>query len=201
MKTKDMLKRSYYALASIAFFIVLLTFSTASFLETVSRNFFYWDIGISGVIFTLTVSVYCWIMSRHNWRNSWKWWAGTIPIILLVLRFVGIKILMSVARNNQEFININILNHIFFGVLILYAAVITFCSKTKYDYRHIQPVQTKVETRLFKWLPIIAQIVLWICLIYSLRDFIYSWIEWWPTEEWASEEFNHLQNKFEQYGL
>ena len=193
MNATTTIKRLYRATTSVVFFVIVLTFCTLKFGGVYNRVFFYWDIGIYGAIFTLATAIYCWIMTHKNWETIWKWLASAIPIMLLLLQFAGVKMLTTIARNNQEFININVLNQIFFGVLIIYIAVITFYSKTKL------PIQTKIGTHIFKWLSIVAQIALWICFIMILPTFISYWIEWWPTEEWVHDAINQMNAEFDNY--
>ena len=197
--TKTLIKRLYYALTGAVFFIVLLTFFTPTFGGVYNRVFFYLDIGVYGGIFTFIVAIYCWIMTRNNGRVLWKWVACAIPVILLGIQSVGIKILTATARNNQEFINISALNKVFFGALILYVAIVTFYSKTKYDYKHILPHQTKVGTYIFQGLYIIIQIILWGLFIMILPAFVDYWIGWWPTEEWVHDAINQMNAEFDQY--
>ena len=199
MDTKTLLKRVYYALTSAVFYIVLLTFFTPTFGGVYNRVFFYLDIGIYGVIFTFIVAIYCWIMTRRNGRDWWKWVACAVPVILLGIHYVGINILTDAARSNQEFINISALNKIFFGVLILYIAIITFYSKTKCDFKHILPHQTEVGTYIFLGLYIAIQIILWGLFIMILPAFVDYWIEWWPTEEWVHNAINQMNAEFDQY--
>lgn len=191
MNAKIFFKRLYYAVTSAVFFVIILNFGTPTFKEVYSRMFFYWDIGIYGVIFTLIAAIYCWIMTCKNRGTMRKWVASAIPIVLLLLQFAGVNMLMTIARNNQEFININVLNQIFFGALILYNAVITFYSKTKLS------IQTKNRNVYFKWLSIVVQIALWICFIMILPAFINDWIEWWPTEEMVHDAINRMNAEFD----
>lgn len=199
MKTKEILKRSYYALTSITLFVILLNSWTPAFRSVYHRMFFYLNIGVCGVILTLAVAAYCWNMSRNNGKPIWKWYAGMIPVLLWIIRLIGVKTLIVVARNNQEFINIDILNYIFFATLMLYTAVITFCSKTKYDYRNILPNQTKTDTQIFKWLPTVMHIAIWGCFILILPTFINNWLTWWPSEAWVNSEINRMSAEFNQY--
>lgn len=193
MNAKTTIKRLYRAATSVVLFVIVLTFCTLKFGGVYNRVFFYLDIGIYGAILTLATAIYCWIMTHKNWETMWKWLASAIPIMLLLLQFAGVKMLTTIARNNQEFININVLNQIFFGALILYITVITFYSKTTLS------IQTKIGMHIFKWLSIVAQIALWICFIMILPTFISYWIEWWPTEEWVHDAINQMNTEFDKY--
>ena len=180
MKPKEILKRSYYALTSVAFFVILLNSWIPSFIGTYHRLFSHLKIGVSGLLLTLVVAVYCWIMSQNNGKSAWKWYAGTIPIVLLILRALCVTLLTALARHNQEYINIYLVDVIFFTTLMLYMAIITFCSKTKYNYNNILPNQTKTDTQIFKWLFIIAQIAVWVCFAMIIFEFLGKF-DWWPT--------------------
>jgi hypothetical protein len=202
MNTKEILKRVYHALMAIALFVILLTSLAPSFMETFNRMYYYLDIGVSGMMLTLIVAIYGWMMINKTGKSTWrKWWVAAIPIIFLIFRLAGIKILATVARDNQEFININILNYVYFGVFMLYIAVITFCSNAKFNYRNVLPDQTRINTHIFKWLFIVAQIALWYCFLCVLPTFIDNWFSWWPTQECVNDSIIEMNAEYSQFGL
>ena len=201
MKAQELFRRLYRTLTSVVLFLILLNSWSPAFRDVYSRTFYYFNIGVCGVILTLSVAVYCFSMSRKQEGIKWKWCVGSIPILLLLLRLGGVKILIAIARNNHEFINIHILDYIFFAALMLYTAVITFFSKNQWNYKDVLQNQTETDTRIFKWLFVGAQIALWFCFILILPTFVNDWLSWWPTESWVNDAINSMNSEFEQYGL
>jgi len=84
---------------------------------------------------------------------------------------------------------------------MLYTAIITFFSKTQWNYKDVLQNQTETDTRIFKWLFVGAQIALWFCFILILPTFVNDWLSWWPTESWVNDAINSMNSEFEQYGL
>ena len=181
MKAQELFRRLYRTLTSIVLFLILLNSWSPAFRDVYSRTFYYFNIGVCGVILTLSVAVYCFSMSRKQGGIKWKWCVGSIPILLLLLRLGGVKILIAIARNNH--------------------AIITFFSKTQWNYKDVLQNQTETDTRIFKWLFVGAQIALWFCFILILPTFVNDWLSWWPTESWVNDAINSMNSEFEQYGL
>ncbi len=197
MKIKDLLKRIYYALASGAFFVILLNSWTRAFAPEYSRYFYHLNIGVCGVVLTCAVAAYCWAMSRDNGKSVWKWWAGAIPVILMIVRFGLTKMLTAMAFHNDEFIDIYAVDIAYFGVLAFYPMVITFCSNRKWDYRNMLPGQTRLDTFLLRWVPVVAHVVMWFWFSRILYTFYVDWLSWWPTEAWLNDAVNQANDVFE----
>ena len=59
MKAQELFRRLYRTLTSIVLFLILLNSWSPAFRDVYSRTFYYFNIGVCGVILTLSVAVYC----------------------------------------------------------------------------------------------------------------------------------------------
>ena len=75
MKAQELFRRLYRTLTSIVLFLILLNSWSPAFRDVYSRTFYYFNIGVCGVILTLSVAVYCFSMSRKqgelNGNGAW----------------------------------------------------------------------------------------------------------------------------------
>lgn len=75
MKAQELFRRLYRTLTSVVLFLILLNSWSPAFRDVYSRTFYYFNIGVCGVILTLSVAVYCFSMSRKQggikWNGAW----------------------------------------------------------------------------------------------------------------------------------
>jgi hypothetical protein len=153
MKTKDLLKRTYYALTMAG--VMLLMFAMYSY-QPLDR---WYDAYFRVSFFALLSWGICWIMTRHNKPQHLKWYPGIMIAFSLWFIYAphilgNIRFLYTEADTRQ------------IVTLIVYTgcvAVSTFLSETK--YHNILPNQSKGVSTLFRVVSWIGQIGIWIIVV------------------------------------
>ena len=191
MKTKELLKRIYYALTSVALFIVLLDWTPMQGIT--HRKYYCLSLGFNGALLVLGIAVFCWLMSKYNGNRTRKWYIGGGVIGLYISWALIVELLRWWAASRKVFINVYAIDIAFFLLLMLYMAIVIFCSKTKYD--NILPIHNKVILQALKWLFIIAQIAVWVRFVWILPGFIFEWWQW-PNEAAITEKFDSMNEEF-----
>ena len=159
MKTKDILKRSYYALT-----IGLLTGALMLHHTRYSLLRHYVDVGC----YMILAMGICWIMTRHNNPVHFKRYAGTLfTLTFLYVYIPRLSLGVSPALHDSIF---TILFCSYWACIV----ISTYLSNTK--YYNIFPNQSKGVSWLFRGLSWTGQIIVWgimlIVLVCVINDII-----------------------------
>jgi hypothetical protein len=158
MNTKDLLKRTYYAvtMAGMMLFVTLflIVWPMPPFGMTESLWLY------KGVSFSALLSLaVCWIMTRHNKPTDFKWYAGVIIAVTLIYFYLPLFDL-HIPRLS---IPIETKTYILLTAYAICAVVSTFLSNTK--YHNILPNQSKGVSTLFRVVSWIGQIGIWAIVV------------------------------------
>ena len=147
MKTKEILKRSYYALT-----IALIMFGVYLMVLSVNPFWPYRSISLA-VLLSLCI---CWVMTRHNKPSYFKWYAGIIVALALTYIYLPMILFKFILAAGDLAL---ILKHILFVGCSVCAVMSTFLSNTKYS--NILPNQSKGVNGLFRGLSWLGQFIVW----------------------------------------
>jgi hypothetical protein len=148
METKEILKRSYYAL-TIALIMV------GVYRTALSVTSHWWPYRYISFVVLLSLGI-CWVMTRHNKPSHFKWYAGII--VALSLLYIYLPVILTIFRIVWS--DIGILKHLLIIGCSVCVTISTLLSNTKYN--NILPNQNKGISGLFRVLSWTGQFIVWV---------------------------------------
>jgi intracellular septation protein A len=164
MKTKEILRRMYYALTSGALVLALITILSL----TVSYGHYNQIHPVRfPIIITIFALLFCWIMSRHNKRDGY--------ILIAVIALTGI---IGLAQHLSEYfqwyvpyksVDALYIPSVSIAIILVSSScmmIAGFVSETKYN--NILPNQSKAVAKIFRIISWVGQIIVWGLAILNL---------------------------------
>ena len=161
MKTKEILKRSYYAL-TIGLVFIWMYVTTPNFLDYAGT--WAWSLRHTSFLVLLSLGI-CWVMTRQSKPVNFKWYAGII--VSLTLLYIYMPMLLSNVNLTWDNLAFTLFLLLIIGCSAC-AILSVFMSNTR--YHNILPNQSKGVSCLFRGVSWFGQLIIWGLTIVSLVE-------------------------------